>query len=382
MGILDVPAPPRDRRGKLAGSVYQDQGSTVLKTYRASIAAAKAGVGACDILTIADSIGEGTGPSIIEKRWASKFRDGLRTKHGVTGGRGYVPAAYAVPTATNLFVLSGGAVVATGGSQGLGKRVVSLTATGHTATLTVPAGHTSAKLFYTGGSGRGQFTYTVDGGSATTVNTAQFGTPRDYTTTISGLSTGSAHTIVITWLSSGTVLLTGVMLYNGDETVGIRLWDGAHHGFTSAAFATTSDLWYLTVNTIQPTLVIIALGTNDWSAGSPSSAQVKANMASIFAGVRAQCTISPSFIVMPMYERLATGTPTEAWTAYVDAIRSAALDDGDVAVFDLNKRIGTINGTGSNAHGILTGDFTHPTDKGSQMIADAMLDFVSYPIPA
>lgn len=381
MGILDVPGLPRDKRGKLAPSANQDQGSTVLKAFRASIAAAKAGVGACDILTIGDSISEGTGPSIIEKRWASKFRDGLRTKHGVTGGRGYVPAAYAVPAATNLFVLSGGAAVATG-TQGLGKRVVTMTAAGHTATLTVPAGHTSAKLFYTGGSGRGQFTYTVDGGSATTVNTAQFGTARDYTTHITGLSTGSSHTIVISWLSTGTVLLTGVMLYNGDETTGIRLWDGAHHGQTSAYFATTTEPWYLTVNTIQPTLAILALGTNDWSIGTPTAAQVKTNLATITAGIRAQCTVAPSIIVMPMYERMATGTPTETWTNYVAAMRDYALEDGDVAIFDLYKRIGTINGSGSNAHGILTGDFTHPTDKGSQMIADALLDFVSYPIPA
>lgn len=372
MGLFDVPV-SRANFVPVAA-----QGSSYLRTLKAAIAARD-----LDILGIGDSIMEGSaGPSAITNRYLDKWLAQLRAKYGVTGGQGYKPIQYGnAPSGGQPWALSSGGLSG-GSSFGLGKRFANLNGSRTTATLTVPVGHTDVDIFYTGGPSTGVMTVNPDGAGATSVNTATgHSTVRDYTYRVSGLNPATTHSIVVTWTSGGSVPLTGAMLYNGDTSSGFRLWDGAHYGYLSSDFSNSADVWLLTVNTIQPDLVIVSIGTNDWSGGTNTAAQVKTNLQSIITNVRAQCTVPPSIILAPQYERKASGTPVDTWANYVAAMRSLAAADGDIAVFDMYRRLGTINTTGTNTLSLLNGtDLTHATDKGNQMIADALFDFVQWPV--
>lgn len=350
-----------------------------LRTFRAALAARSV-----DVLVIGDSISEGTGPTLIEKRWQSRFRDDLRLRYGiVAGGRGYVPTNYGVTPAASdeLWVPSGGAIDANSLTKGLGKRNYRLNATGHKVTLNVPVGHTDVDvLISVNPSETSWFKPIVDGVTGANVNAQAANTSgfeRDTVFNVaSGLDPATTHTVAIEW-GVGNVWVSGAMLYKGDKTSGVRLWDGARHGQASAFFTGLTEQWWNTVNTIQPDLAVIAVGRNDWSSGV-AVATYMANVQTIISGIRSQTTNDPSIVLLPVYGTAASGTPVAPWQDYVNAlVEIAAADAGEVSVLDAYARMGTITDAASNALGITASDYVHPSNLGSQMIADALMDHVT-----
>lgn len=354
----------------------KDQRDLLLPFY-AALGKAKAAAGACDILTITDSIGEGAGVTgTIENRWVSQLRDHLRTRNGITSsGRGYVPCQYALtPPDGQPWALAGGAAVSSNDYYGLGRRVSVLTGSGQTATLTV-TGSTSIQLVAVGGTGFGTFSWKVDTGSTTNVNCAGLGytSPTEFTVDVP-LPDQSTHTVTVTWVS-GLVWLCGAMLYRLDEVNGLRLWEGGHTGAASSYFTDPSYGWWTSVTRIAPALVIIDLGVNDWSTAPV--ADTSANLGTIIDNCRAKITNPPSILLIANYARKTIGGEIGTWADRVDAMRSVA-DDKAVAFLDLNRRMGS---AATNTLGMFNADQIHPSNSGSQVIAGAVLDYLENPVP-
>lgn len=335
---------------------YADR-SPLYRTFHAALG--NRATGPVDIVAIGDSTTSGAQASTLNKRWLALLRDQLRTwfqPAGVTGGDGYVQmnATYNSP-----WTLTGTTIPGT--PAGLGQGAVNM-ATTATASMTFTG--TAVDVFYTKQSGGGTFSVSIDGGAATNINTSNASEVNGVAQRFGSLSVGS-HTIALAVIS-GTSMVEGVMVYNGDETKGIRVWDGGRSGITSAGY--TSNTKYLgAVTTIQPSLVVIFLGINDYRTGT-SIANTGSQLVTIATATRAACTIPPTVLLVAPYLPI-VGAGTLPFLRYYDQVYIAAQRLADVDLVDLYWKFGPAVQT--NALALLNADLTHPSDKGYQFIADA-----------
>jgi VCBS repeat-containing protein len=347
--------------------------STRLRAFKAALA--KRNATPVDILLLGDSITEGQGitaPNINSGlRWVDKLRDLLRAAWqpaGVAGGYGYRSIIYAVSGYGNQFTLTG-----TGAAQntaGLGRKRY-LLAQGATATATFTG--TGLDLFFLGGI-NGTFTYAIDGGSAVSVNTMTDGSAATVGSRVQVRSLSAAsHTIVITITGAQNVYFEGMMVYNGDETKGIRLWEGARSGQRTLDFIDDTGLYYNNYTPVQPDLVSIGLGTNDYVTSQVinklTPAQTKANLKTIIASIRAKCTVPPSIILWQPAEVKNVASALAPWADYLKAIEEVAKEDGAITLFDANTLMGDQL---ANVYGLLSADKIHPSDDGHMATADSL----------
>lgn len=328
--------------------------------------AALASGGAVDILAIGDSIVEGQSTTSVNNRWINVLTNTLRAQfqpQGITGGRGYVPAWYALTTPTNQGFTLGGVAntdYQLGSTYGLGRRsAVLLTATG---TMTLSFVGTSVDILFTRNTSS-SFEYTIDGGAAVPVASGAAG----HTKVSSAALIYGEHTLVIT-RTSGSPVIEGVMIYNGDENAGIRLWDGAHFGFTSASFSGNFN-WGQSITSVGPELILLGLGVNDYGT-NVTAATFKTNMLSIISQVRTKAATAPIVVVID-WQR--PGSFTDSWSNYVTAMYEIAASDATVTIFDLTRRM--IRGDLDDL-GLLDADDIHLTDKGNKFVGNAISRFM------
>lgn len=301
------------------------------------------------------------------------LRSSLRSRFpvtGVTGGRGFIGAAKTGYTGTWPVVAAG----AVGADQNYGpkRQAVTLSAAGHSLTFTLQG--TSVDLMYGQATTTGTISYTIDGGAATTFNTAAGTSVVDggKVTSIS-LGASGAHTLVVSYSSGGPCYIEGVVEYDGDETKGIRVHDAGHHGWTSTQWANRNGFtyWMASIKTLNPDLLIYALGANDVTGGV-SAAQSLTNAQNILGYIRGT-GCNPSVLVVPMFQR--SETTAAAWADYVQNAYTLAASDPLIAVCDISARMPAA-GLGTNSLSLYA-DTVHPTDKGHSMVADAILSAIS-----
>jgi lysophospholipase L1-like esterase len=325
------------------------------------------------ILGIGDSIMEGD-QNTVATRWWNKLQDGLRATYPVAGsppgGLGFIPALYiATNSITNPIVYTGTKTPSTGG-LGMG-RGYQLSA-GATATLTFTG--TGVDIIYLVGSTAGNFTWAVDGGGATTVNSNAAATARGFSVQIRGLTAGS-HTVVVT--AVGTTFLDGFFVYNGDEAKGFNMFEGAHAGGTSGDLIDATSSAYDMHRFVAPHLGIIDLGTNDWLVGNApasrlSPRQFAANLRDHVAAIRSAGT-DPSIILVEPAKRGAINTLTASKGQYSDFIqagRRVAWEDGRITIFDRQAVMGDQSAAGNTLVGA---DKVHPNAAGHTAVANALL---------
>ena len=318
-----------------------------------------------------DSITEGSGATTKADRWQDLVRDALRSRYqpsGVAGGAGYIPAF----TYYNNPVTYSGSYTQPS-TNGLGFLGITMSPA---ATATLSFTGTALDVFVTKVSGGGTLTVSVDGASSGTgfasISTANASQVNGAVTRVGGLSAG-AHTVVVT-ASSGTSTLEGLMVYNGDETKGIRIWNNAHSGHSAGSFTSTGP-WTGALAAIQPALMVIMLGVNDWRTASTSITAVSnyiANVRSIISAARAACTVPPSVLLIAPYLP-ATGTNNGiiSYQPFQNCLYELAESLSDTTLLNLFARTGGNSFQGTQL-GLLQGDNVHPSDKGHQFIADAV----------
>jgi lysophospholipase L1-like esterase len=289
-----------------------------------------------------------------------------------TGGPNYVASSYGAAYTYGTMPSWSGAG-STNSLVGLGVRSTVLSAS-QSRTITFTG--TGFELCITKWSGGGTLSYTVDGGSAVTSSTTAASFTTGQRVPVTGLSLGS-HTVVVSNSAGGNVYIEGIVIYNGDETKGIRSFDSGHSGFKTSDFESQTYNNLSAVVTCNPHLVTIGLGDNDWSTGvSPATAA--ANIQSIITQIRAGLSVSPSFVIILWSRPLAANfTPSggATWQQFADAYYAIAAADPGVVVFDVGLR--TIPASSSNALGLWNADLQHPSDKGHGWVADALASFIS-----
>lgn len=305
-------------------------------------------------VAIGDSITEGQGASSRDARWVEQTRDGLRTN---AGGEGYSPGWYAVygPDSPWEPYSSREGDVADEEFGSLGLRTATLQ-TGATQTYEVTG--TSAYVYYlTNG---GVLGISIDDTPVTTIDTAgPYSTANRYQVTFAGPGPHSLTVYAVT----GPAYVAGVEKFQGDEANGVRLYDHAHSGFTSGQFVAAQDELNPVLALLQPDLVTIELGVNDYLTGDPGLPEVRGNLQELVDNLREELTEKPPSIVIVLPYRIGPEPRGDySWDDYTEAV-TALGEELSVGVLDMSS-MGT-----SEPGGYWSSDALHPSDEGHREMA-------------
>jgi lysophospholipase L1-like esterase len=326
------------------------------------------------IAVLGSSSSESVGATELGRGYAPVLVQNLRTMFpvaGAAGGDNYV-AAWGTPRWWPVVSDGGGARLKT---AGWGLKAVEMTGSGQTLTYTFTG--TSVQVWYSVSAG-GAFSVAVDG--VTTAAPVGAGAPagQDARWASAELSPGR-HTIVVTCLSAGA-RIHGFATFDGDADRGIHLYNGGHGGRTSGDFASGSQAWAPRLRTVQPHLVILQLGVNDWRSGVPA-AVMKENLQSIISVVRAHTATDPSFVVYGP-PRVSADRRGQDFAEFTAAWQEVAAEDtggpgggSGVAYFDLAAR--QVSPSSDNSLGLYCDDLVHMSDKGAAFTADALAAFLA-----
>lgn len=311
-----------------------------------------------------DSITEGHGATTVARRWQNRAVQNIRTRFpvtGVTGGAGAVPAFYEATTMGQPAATSGTVVKQT--SLGLGGRAYAIAPGGYIEWAVTGS---SVDIIYAQVPSSSDVTVSVDGTDVASFPTTTGGVTVDGLLYRITFGSAGAHTVRIRPThATNYARICGLVVYNGDETKGVRFYDVSKFGTTSAFWATGgsggTSLQQLAA-AMPPSLVVIVLGANDYS-GNITPATFRTNLETTIAKIRVGA--SPSFLLVGQYKRSETGY-TYAWTDYLDVLKAMDAADADVTFLDLSTRMPDVLGDTLG----LYSDFVHPTDKGEGMIAD------------
>lgn len=355
--------------------------ATRLARFRTARDAAQAGGAPLDILFVGDSIFEGSNQTVVTGRWINKMMALVRARWqpaGVVGGEGYIPAAYQSATMVQRVSTTGTAAFVAGVNFGLG--VVRYLRLQAAATASFTFTGTGVDIICSKGTAGRTYNLTVDGVSdpgnpIDTQGSTNLGANSGAVKQIRGLSAGS-HTVVITAVSN-SVFLEGFMVYNGDETKGLRAWESGASGARAADFKEVqASYWYGEYSFPQPDLVVVGFGAND--RGSPTRVRVtprqfRSDLEDLIQAVRGQVAIDPSIILWefanPAGGGYETGSFLGAYQDFIQQARKLARDDGKITLFDAATVMGD---QASGANTLVDTDHVHPTAAGHTALAAAM----------
>lgn len=359
---------------RLMGARYVAPRDPLLATYWAGVAGMSSAP--LEIVCVGDSVTEGQQASSVDARWVEQFADTMQTAYDPSHLTGkYHPVVFGVSFVDPPNPWTGVDNVRDP-TYGLGRRNDPMVST-TTASITFTG--TGFKLLWTQLSGGGTFKYRVDGGSYTNVSTNATPTLSGRQTTVTGLSRAS-HTVDIAYVS-GTPNVEGIFVMDGNESSGVHVWEAGHGGYTTTDYLDVSNPhWIDCIGAIQPALVTLMMGINDYSDLNPhhnSPTAFKANLATIIANIRAQCTVTPSILLIASYQAKVP-THTYLWSDYVTAMADLVTSDGNLAYLDLVSAFGGyVDPTAGDP--LLDGDLVHPNDTGYALIASMVASRLGVP---
>lgn len=342
--------------------------------------------GRCNVVCLGDSITEGQGATQLAYRWTDRLRFNLTNRFPTQGvsssGRGFLGAnssgefSFTWPS-----TLAGSP--APGFTGGPKSQFVQLGGSGQSISYTLTGD--AADIMWMQVPFGGSFSWSVDGGGATTVST-NGGAILDGRITHINLGSAGAHTLTLAWVS-GQSNIEGVVEYNGDYAAGIQVHDAAHYGWQASSWVTVTANGASgpaqAINSLSPDLIVIALGVNDqWSGVAPATFQ--SQLTTLISQLRVVGTAPYPSIVLCMYPpRQGQSGYTYPWVQYVNAAWAlASADTGGpgstslvtVMDFTLGPRA---DGADTNAYGLWQiGDLVHPSNKGHSVIADYLTAFL------
>lgn len=208
----------------------------------------------------------------------------------------------------------------------------------------------------------------IDGALQTTINTTDAGisgTTESGRLWTSGAFTYGAHTLRVTRSGTGTVMLSGAFATLANRATGIQVWNAGHSGYKCEDF---TDSTYQAIDTLSPALVIINMGTNDFSN---STSVFSANLTTMVQRIKADTPLVSIMLVAP-YECL----DRTGWADYVQVIKNVAIAESTGFV-DLYEAMGGL-GTTADVHDF-SSDGLHPNTAGSQIMNNTIADAVISP---
>ena len=328
-------------------------------------------------------------------QWTQKVQALLRAKYptsglGATGGIGYVPIINATSAGQPPYVnpwTKAGAVGTSFTNGGLGLRYATFANGSDKATITVTA--TSCVLHFLKGTSSRVGYYKVDGGAAVTFETNVNGVLSDDGFLTINLGASGSHTLEVGWSSGGVVYLAGAIFFNGDENKGFHFYEGGHTGYRTTDYigaAAGASALQTRVAAINPHLVIIALGQNDFQQASPnfiSAATYKANLKQLISELRAKGVTASFLIVMSADVTVSKdGTQTSTWAQFQAAAKQVAIEDtgntggtsgvGVVSITDAGVIAPSTGGAGGDWV-----DALHVGDTGHAAVASVVYGAIS-----
>lgn len=331
-------------------------------------------------IVIGDSLTEGQGATSKANRWLSRTQGSLRalyTSNGSSGGASdcFMPSFRSVFAADSTWAASDYTSTGSVSNDSYGAFGQHTADFSNTATRTWTFTGTKAVLWYYNLVGASSFTWKIDAGSTTTVNTtAGFGLSS--VQVYSG--TSGTHTVTVAATAANGAAIAGLQLWDGDEAQGIRFHDWSHVSYRASQYhpTTGSDMTVIPTayTAIAPALVVIEFGINE-QGNNIAPSVLTSGVQQIITDVKAAVAAAPSFVVTVPYNPNASA-PTYPWQQYVDALYAvAAVDPNNVTVLDLNQRM---PGSASTSPALYTAsDHLHPTNMGHSMIADIVTGFLS-----
>lgn len=329
------------------------------------------------VVVLGDSITDGANALTYGTRWVDRLRDRLRMDYptpGFVGGFGYLPAfSSGVGKPAQPYSQIIGTTPGTDSNFGLGLKTALVTsARGYEYAIT----GTSFDVYYATGPSTGSLSITIDGGTPVTVTTTG---ALGHGVWKSPALTAGQHVVRVLGATTTSAYFSGVFVYNGDETAGIHVYEGGRFGYRASQFAATAVTnSYDMLRLILPHLVVVALGTNDFSQQVAIDAY-KASMRTIFGRIRGKAPNAA--ILLTAYSRrgdVAAGQAIE-WQDYVSALYDLADEDigglngaSGIAAADLTRWMPEAALTGADLFGIYDIDRVHPLPKGHALIGETM----------
>lgn len=192
--------------------------------------------------------------------------------------------------------------------------------------------------------------------------------------TSSALTYGS-HTLKVTRSGTGTVKIGGALYTNGNRTSGVQVWNAGHSGWWASSF-NGDESTYQAINTLDPALIIVQLGTNDWDYGvNDGNATAQANFESnLTTLVQRLKTDNPLASIMMAAPYASADRSATHWQAFVDIIKVVARNES-VGFIDVYESMGDIGDTYDD-YNLGSTDQVHPTTKGGQMMATTIVSSI------
>lgn len=328
-----------------------------------------AGSEPAQVMVIGDSISEGLRIERAEDRWQSRTQATLRA---VTGARlgavwPFIPGYYnsMLDESERYHPLTTEGNVTKSSVIGMSSRAATLE--DETAALTYTFTGTSFLVHF------------ENQGTAGTARIVVDGVP--VTVDIAGLTEGvwrsgpigvGEHVVRIEYVS-GKVIVGGCTTYDGDETHGVRIIDGARSGMASvhiANDATRAEAYQRHMRVTGPyQLVIIALGTNDYG-GEPADSGT--NMQAIINIIRQE---HQGPIVL-LGTAMGKGRDPVKWADFEAAWKQVA--DANSGVEFASVRAGMAD---ADADGRLYHDALHPNADGHAVMSGVVSALIGFQTP-
>lgn len=318
------------------------------------------------------------------RRWLDKLAVNLRERlplsNSITGSTGYIPAFYKTFNAGGTSNAVAGGVIAPDGvtysstalvgyGSGLGSRSIGLTTAGDWIQFTF-TGDAFDLFLSTHTSASTVCSVSIDGGVATN-HTLPAQTLKSEKYSVTGLAVAS-HTVKVSWVSTGPVCVDGLMPYNGDSAKGIQVWDAGKGSAKITDVGTTSGFrGFQQMGLLSPLLVGVEWGYNEYFGNIPS-ATFQANLQSfVSACISNAANAVYMFFIWPEPYKAGSGEP---YSNYTSAIRTVAANTSNSVVVDFSQKLpANVN----NTYGLFYTDNVHPSDKGSQYIADELASIIT-----
>jgi len=329
------------------------------------------------LLILGDSISDGGLAGSYDDTYPNVLQRDLRRLEGVEGGAGYIPATPStngaiVPAPPNT--RNGDAIM---WSHGLGGRAMYLNAADEHVTYTAEQ-CTQVRVYYgkttvAGGGLKVQIDGVDQGVTLSSVGQPPAGGGAAVNSgghvMAFGPLTPGPHTVKIVPSAPPFVgILEGVEFLNGDEEVGLRVYNGAHSGATVTEYLQTSmNLHWEAVKAIAPDAVVIFLGTNDIALRTV--AEFTAGIDQIIAKFDSHVSIT----LVGGYLRgdYNTETGRTKWAQMQKALRARA--QGRVSYIDIAPHFPELVANGSTSAGLMFDTPPiHPNSAGMKKIAEVL----------
>lgn len=247
--------------------------------------------------------------------------------------------------------------VALGATKAVGGNAFNWSATG-TLSFTPQEAADTMKIWWRDGTTGRNFTWQVDSGSTTQINSTNVTQLAGYNSALS-LGTLGTHTINLAWVA-GSITILGVEAYNSARGKELSLLNWGISGATSANIIDDTDAGVgrlVTINTVKPAAVLIGIGINDWRT-SVTVAAYKANVVTLVSTVKANSGVP--ILVVPVFDPGSTGNAANQ-TQYVQALYQVAAEY-DIPLIDIRQK--WVSNANAVALGYQPAADVHPTTAG------------------